>query len=350
MRSRNLLGLAVLFIGAITLSHFATDTHAVGYHNFFRRLYYLPIVLGSFAYGARGGVGLALAAAVSYAPHAFFAMHRDPAPTVDKALEIALFLVIGLLTGWLVDREREARRRLERSLQEREELETQLIRAGRLSALGELVAGVAHEIRNPLASISGSAQALATEFDEDHRKYPIVQIMNREIERLERVVKTFLDFARPSPPARARVDLRSLAEHAHDLLASAPERESVDFEVDGPNIWVEGDRDQLTQVLLNLGLNAVRAVGESEAPRVRFEVERRRIGESDWACVTVRDNGPGISEELVEQVFDPFFTTYDDGTGLGLSISNRIIEAHDGIIEVESMPNGTAFIVCLEEI
>lgn len=348
MRPRVQITVALAIVVATTGFHFLTDPHAVEFHNFYRRLYYLPIVLGAFAYGTRGGIGVALAATAAYAPHAFFAAHRDPSPTVDKALEIVLFIVIGALTGWLVDRERGARRRLERSLEERERLETQLIRAGRLSALGELVAGVAHEVRNPLASIKGSADAIADEFDETHRKHRLVQIMQDEIERLERVVSKFLDFARPSTPVREPVDLLDISRQAANLAKSAPGAERTTIEVVGEPLRIDADSDQLLQVVLNLVLNAVRAVSDTTDPKITVTVLQRATDAQRRACIRVDDNGPGIPDEMREQIFDPFFTTFDDGTGLGLSISNRIAEAHDGFIDVESSPSGSTFWLCFE--
>ena len=145
----------------ITLAHYTTDSHDIAYHNVFRRLYYVPVVLAAFGWGLRGGLAVATLASLAYIPHAFFLEHHhDPAPAVDKILEIVLYLVVGAMTGWLVGRERRAVSRLEHLLEERAELEQELVRAGKLSALGELLAGVAHEIRNPLASIMGAAEAL----------------------------------------------------------------------------------------------------------------------------------------------------------------------------------------------
>ncbi len=349
MTSKPLIGIALVLVAAVTTFHYLTDPHAIEFHNFYRRLYYLPIVIGAFAYGLRGGLGVSIVAGAAYVPHAFFSAHRDPSPAVDKGLELVLFVVIGALTGWLVDRERQARKRLEKSLEERTALETQLIRAGRLSALGELVAGVAHEIRNPLASIKGSADAIASEFDPDHRKYPMVEILGREIERLERVVSSFLDFARPAEPTRDPVDLKLVVARAVELMKSSPDAENVVVEVDGDSLLVAGDADQLVQVTLNIGLNAMRAAASADHPTVTLQVDRREIGGNLRACIVVTDNGPGISEDAMEQVFDPFFTTYEDGTGLGLSISNRIVEAHGGFIDVRASPSGAEFLICLEE-
>lgn len=350
MRPRVQIIVGLVLVATITLFHHLTDPHAIEFHNFYRRLYYLPIVLGAFAYGLRGGVGVAAAAAIAYIPHAFLVAHRDPSPDVDKALEIVLFLLIGSLTGWLVDRERAARRRLERSLDERERLETQLIRAGRLSALGELVAGVAHEIRNPLASIKGSADAVADEFDETHRKYKLVQIMQREIERLERVVAKFLDFASPSPPLRTELDLLDLCERTAELARSGAGAEHVAITTAGESIVIEGDADQLHQVALNLALNAVRAVQGQAEPTVEIAATWRDTPSGRAPAIRVTDNGDGIPAEQLEQIFDPFFTTFDDGSGLGLSISNRIAEAHGGFIDVSSGPQGSTFWVCLEPV
>lgn len=346
---------ALVLIVVVTIFHYITDPHAVEFHNVYRRLYYIPIVLAAFAYGLRGGIGAAVLASLAYMPHAFFMAHRDPSPALDKALEMILYVGIGGLTGWLVGRQKEILRALERSLEERDALEESLVRAGKLSALGQLTSGLAHEIRNPLASIMGSAESLAEEFDEEHRKHRLAQVMLKEIDRLNSVVDDFLAFARPGEPEDGEADLAKVVEEVGELTEPQARSEEVEVSVDlEADRWlVRADAGQVSQVVLNLFLNAYQAFGRADfdtahRPRVEVAAEGRTVGGRDFACLIIRDNAGGIPAELRDRIFDPYFTTRDEGTGLGLSVSSRIVEAHEGFIdlEVDEEAGTTTFFVC----
>ncbi|MGM0557224.1 MAG: sensor histidine kinase [Myxococcota bacterium] len=347
--------LAVALLGVIATSafHYWTDSSAVEFHNVYRRLYYIPIVLAAFSHGVAGGLGVAALACLAYTPHAFFMTHGSPSPAIDKGLEMVLYMGIGGLTGWLVQRQVQIQHALERSLMERDELEESLVRAGKLSALGRLTSGLAHEIRNPLASIMGSAESLADEFDESHRKYRLSRVMLKEINRLNDVVSDFLSFARPNRPERRPVDPIQVA-HEVVALTSARARDAdvrVSVEPETGIREVEGDANQLSQVILNILLNAYEALETSQQPRRVTIVETRRtLGDRRYYCLGIQDNGPGIPGEEVDRIFDPYFTTRDEGTGLGLSISSRIVETHGGFIDVETPDKGgTIFWICLPE-
>lgn len=325
---------ALLCMVAITAGHYTTGAHSVVVHNLFRRLYYLPVVLFAFAFGLRGGLAAAVATCLAYAPHAFWmsAHHRDPAPSADKAFEMALYLVVGGLTGLLVDRQRRVQARLEHALSERDALSAELVRAGKLSALGEMVAGVAHEVRNPLASILAAAEGLQSVVGPAHPRRKLVDLQLTEIDRLSKVVTRFLAFAKPTAPGRAWVDLEERATAAAALLG--PHQSAVTFDPSLKDATVRADPDQLLQILLNLALNAVQAMTDAgRSPRVRMLAEMRSIAGTPHLCIGVRDFGPGIPAAAVEQVFDPFFSTKSSGTGLGLSVSSRLMEAHGGFLQ-----------------
>lgn len=349
-QAKRLIGATLVLWLAVTIVHYMTDHHAIEFHNVYRRLYYLPIVLAAFAYGWRSGLLSALACSLAYLPHAFFLPHhhRDPAPTIDKLLEIVLYLVVGGLTGWLVERQRQVQRSLERSLDERDALQAQLVRAGKLSALGELSSGLAHELRNPLASIMGSAEALASEFEPTHRKHRIAQLMLREIDRLNRVVSNFLAFARPATPTLKTIDLHEVVSHVRELVEHQPEASQLDWQIElqPGQLVVNADPDQIEQVILNLVLNlaqAMRAMPDTAPQRVRIYETTRPLGQHTSRALAIEDNGPGISPQDLEHIFDPYFTTRHEGSGLGLSISHRIMESHGGYLDAQSHPGETTF-------
>ncbi len=331
---------AVALIAAITAFHYLTHSHEVAFHNVYRRLYYLPIVLAAFASGRWGALAAALTVCLAYAPHAFFLAHHDPAPTVDKLLEMILYLSVGGLTGHLVEQQRRAQRALAAEVQTRAALERQLIRAGRLSALGHLTSGLAHEIRNPLASILAAAETLSADFPPPHRKHRIAHLLLHEIHRLDRVVSDFLRFARPQDAARAPLDLQPLVREVFDLVSPSALAANITLHpLDAP-AHVTGDRDQLAQVILNLALNAIQAIQAADLPsaNLRARVEDRTLAGAPYRCLAIEDDGPGIPPDLHEDIFNPYFTTRPEGSGLGLSLASRIVEAHGGFIDLDAAP------------
>jgi two-component system sensor histidine kinase PilS (NtrC family) len=227
-------------------------------------------------------------------------------------------------------------------------MERELRRSERLAAVGELSASIAHEIRNPLAAISGSIQVMAgnspKRADESQR---LMEIVVREVDRLDRLISDFLAFARPGEP---RIELVALEELVTEVLAmfeaSRPERVSIEQRLH-PGLGVHADPGQLRQVLWNLLVNAAQAMPqggivriEARPSRGRLPQEGRSAGRMDeqkpvWAEITVLDQGAGIPKELVDRVFDPFFTTKAGGTGLGLAIVHRVIAEHRGVVRVE---------------
>lgn len=246
-----------------------------------------------------------------------------------------MYIGIGLLAGWLVDRRERVRRELEASILRRDQLETRLVRAGKLSALGDLTAGLAHEIRNPLASILGSAEALADEFGPEHRKHKMAKLLLKEINRLSGVVTGFLEFARPSDLEVELVDVSEVLEEVVRLTAHVGKGARLSVEISVGNMRIKADRNQFAQVLLNLLLNAYQAVEKVDNAKVRVISRTRSAGGETYLCLGVVDDGPGIEDERVERVFEPYFTGRPDGTGLGLSISSIIMERHGGFLDYE---------------
>ena len=235
------------------------------------------------------------------------------------------------------------------------EMEEKLRRSERLSAVGQLAAGLAHEIRNPLASLSGAIELLSADQPEaDSSTRRLTQIVWRETARLDRLVGDFLAYARPGPGRVEPVALRELVDEMQELLA-AGEHPDVELVVELPaSLSALGNPDQLRQILWNLILNAV----QSEPCDGRVVVRARRLPaplrvadgpeHASSLEVEIQDRGQGIPAELLERVFEPFFTTKPKGTGLGLATVHRIVEAHDGELTLSSVPGqGTTVRVIL---
>lgn len=221
---------------------------------------------------------------------------------------------------------------------EKKELELQLARAERLSELGEMAAGIAHEIKNPLYSIKGSAEIISEDFKECDKKYNIVKIMISEIDRLNNLINEFLMFARPKEPTFIETDLYDLIRKTLEIVKFKFSKSDKIIEfVTNKNISsCHVDPEQVKQVLINIIFNALEAVYNNDNGYIKINI----MENCSNVIVDVIDNGPGISEGCIEKIFTPFFSTKDSGVGLGLSISQKLIESNNGKISVTNNRNG----------
>jgi len=230
----------------------------------------------------------------------------------------------------------------------REEIErlhrTQVSRAEHLATLGELAAGLAHEIRNPLAGIAGVIEIIGRDLPSTSPARAVVKDVRLEIVQINRILTDLLETARPHPPQVCLSDLNTTVEHAVMLARQQVLSKPIKIELQkAPDLpEVEHDSGQIHQVLLNLLLNAVQAM--EDGGTVLVEIGSR----GDCASVVVSDNGRGISPQHLPNIFRPFYTTKGNGTGLGLSLARRIVEEHHGRIEVSSeVGKGSKFEVVL---
>ncbi|MCK4847034.1 MAG: PAS domain S-box protein, partial [Deltaproteobacteria bacterium] len=248
-------------------------------------------------------------------------------------------------------------------------LEEELRRDDRLKALGELSAAIAHEIRNPLASISGSVQVLREELSADaltgDRRH-LMEIVVRETERLNALITDFLLFAKPADGKTESFDVAEVIGETVKVFSNSPEAAGIDIRTlpepedkdDIQSAFVDGNRRQLSQVFWNLLLNASISMKDLNSGKIegssKLTVSKKTIrGGGEVALegsieIAITDSGKGIAPENIERIFDPFFSTRELGTGLGLSLAHRIIESHGGRIEVTSeLGTGTTFKVIL---
>ena len=227
-----------------------------------------------------------------------------------------------------------------------------LRRADRLSSLGLLTAGLAHEIRNPLVAIRTFTQLLPERYDDAEFREVFQGLALKEVDRICGLINDLLNFARPSRPNIAEENLHEVVDGVARILENQAKDRNVkiarEFSADLPKAWI--DREQLKQVFMNLILNAIQAMRDGGSLVIATRVSSDGDGNSSRPCVQVeiRDTGIGIPEENLERIFDPFFTNKDGGSGLGLSISHQIIQEHGGRILVRSrIKEGTSFFVNL---
>jgi two-component system sensor histidine kinase HydH len=213
--------------------------------------------------------------------------------------------------------------------------EAQLIRSEKLAALGQLAAGFAHEIRNPLTSINILIHSLMEKsFDKAHHREDL-RVIEEEIQRINNIVDQFLQFAKPVPPLFKNVHILPVVEETLQLLKPQIEKQRISLQRDLqalPSLIM--DREQMKQAILNLLLNAIQAMPEGGVLRLNGQV----LEDNRWIQLSIQDSGMGIAPEDMKKLFDPFFSTKEGGVGLGLSIAHRIIDQHRGKIEIRSVP------------
>lgn len=217
-----------------------------------------------------------------------------------------------------------------------------LIRAAKLAVVGEMAATMAHEVRTPLGILRSSAQMLERESHLSPRGQEMVQYVVSETDRLNRLVSTLLEAARPSPPEFAPRDVHAIIEHALELLTQRADRRQITLvvELQANPATLVCDGEQLTQVILNLVLNALQILPEEATIVVRTATAAEHL------VIEVADNGPGVPPDIRPRIFDPFFTTREGGVGLGLTVVQQIVTAHGGTITVRESSHGGACFRC----
>lgn len=336
-----------LVIVLITVLHFLTPLDKVVWHEIYQRLYYIPIIASALLFGLRGGLAASIFTTVVYSPHVFLHwQHGHFDYSINQYAEIVIFNTVGGVMGALGDRLKQARERAERSAEERQraydELQKtfeQLLQAEKLTSLGELSAGIVHEVRNPLGAIKGAVEILEDGLAENSPRREFAGLAKKEVERLDKLVGEFLRFARPATLSVEPNDLNEIVESVISLVENQAAAQAVsvakDLDENLPEVSVDGE--QIKQVLLNLAINSLQAMPAGG------ELLFRTFEKDGFSVVEVEDSGAGIDEKISAKIFDPFFTTKEKGVGLGLSIAHKIAGQHGGNIAVESRNGNTVF-------
>jgi two-component system sensor histidine kinase PilS (NtrC family) len=221
-------------------------------------------------------------------------------------------------------------------------LQDQMRQREKLAAIGQLAAGIAHEIRNPLAGISGSIQLLSTDAQNpDDQK--LMKIILKEIDRLNNLITEFLDYSKPEQRPDQKIDLALVMNDVIQNIKASPQTpKNLELVLQVNSGSILGYADKLKQAFLNISMNAVQAMLNNEAPKLTIKLETF----GDEVVLSIKDNGSGMPEEVKKRIFEPFFTTKPKGTGLGLAITHKVLESHQAQIQIHSeMGVGTEFIL-----
>ncbi len=338
-----------MLVATITILHFTTSIERRYLHQIYQRSYYIPIVLAGYWFEITGGLATALSLTVLFIVHISRDWSHHPDYSFQQYAEIPMYLVIAVLVGYLSKLQRKTRERLEKASAETaaaykklNEAFDQLRHADRLASLGQLAAGIAHEIKNPLGSIQGAVDILGQGMRAEDPKYEFAQIARNEVSRLDRLAGEILQFSKPAPPRQMKTDPRDIIDAACRLVADQARQQEIDLKqrIEATAVLIFVDPEQTKQVLINILINAIQA--QSKGGRIDIE---GHVEAGEW-ITSIQDAGPGIGSEQLEKIFDPFFTTKREGTGLGLSISYQLVKNNGGRIWATSKPgHGACFFV-----
>jgi signal transduction histidine kinase len=343
----------LLIVVAVGLLHTFTPIDRGVLHDIYRRVSYLPIVMAALLFGIRGGLLLAACTSIAFIPHLRHFYHLGPSAYLSELPEVLLYFGAGILVGAIAGKEQKLRikyqdlsRRLEKSYKklstqtgELVAAEEQLRASQKLSALGQLSASLAHEVKNPLASIRGAIEILSDDFPPGHPKHEFSEILLKETSRLSNTVEEVLRFSRNQQPGPERISLEPLSqvlERVATLLDNKFRKKNIvlnrNLAPDVDNFMVNGDK--MAQVFINLLLNSCESMDNNGT------IEVQAGSEDGQLLISFADNGPGIPVAERENIFTPFYSTRKEGTGLGLAISSRIVESYGGSIRVGSRKQG----------
>lgn len=318
--------LKIIFLFAsvltITLCYYVTELRAHHYHLIYQGVYFLPIMLAGFWFGLRGGLGTSLSITLLYLPFTVMYWEGFSAGDFNNVIETVLYNAVGVILGILRDRERAGQRRLR-------EFEG-------LASIGKAVSALAHDLKAPLIAIGGLSRSVLKSLEKDGPSRKKMDVIIEETQRLEYMVREMLDFSRPLELRRSRGDINQVISQSLRIVADAAEKRKVKVQIHSSKDLspISFDPPRMKQVFINLLVNAIEASSEGGTVSVHKCQKRKQL------IIDVSDSGCGIPIDKKEEIFSPFFTTKEDGTGLGLPIAKKIVEAHQGHLDVLENPEG----------
>jgi signal transduction histidine kinase len=342
-----------ILLATVLIDH----TAEVGINSSYYPIYYLPVVTAALYYGPWATLMWTALASAAYSSYLYPAL-QDYDLTTSGYDELVLRIMFFFMAAMLVNRFAQESRRQTRLYQDLagqlaetnrklKQAQAEARRSERLAALGQLSAGLAHEIRNPLGVIKGSAEILTQKLEGGNElAQELAGYISTEVNRLSTLVTQFLNFARPLHPEPHPADIASLLnrvlKNVSEHWKGKPVQIEREYASDLPLVPL--DESLCEQALINLVQNAHEAMEESGGT-LRAEIKQERQNDVDGVLVRLTDNGPGVPNAIREEIFNPFVTTKKTGVGLGLSIVSQIIDGHHGTIRVEKGPQGGASFV-----
>lgn len=349
--TRDAAGIGLL-IALISFLHYSTDIALAYFHDIYKILYYIPIILAAFRFGVRGGLAASITVSLIYTPHVTSDWGGHVGVMVNRFVEMIIYNVVAFITGKLVENERAERLRyervarelqesyekLQRQSEEMAEIEEQLRLYDRLAILGELTASLAHEVRNPLGAIQGAAEILRDEYPDNGRHREFVELLLKDVERINEVIENYLGLVSTSTAKTRQFNIADATRTVARILQVKARKEQKVLRLRVPEkpILVSGDENRYRQVVLNLVINALAAVEPGGHVHVLMAVDDSQP--PGTVEITVQDDGVGIPPDQLDKVFKPFYTTRPGGTGLGLAISRRIAQGYGWDLSLESEP------------
>ena len=321
--------IAILVVGISSL-HYGTDNSHRYLHIFYRELYFLPIVLAAFWFGLRGALATSLTITILFIPFTLTHWQNLSPDDFSLAMDKLLYNIVAVILGLLADRERIQHGRM--------------LAAENLAGVGKAVAAVAHDIKTPLIAIGGFTSSVQKKLKKDDPNYGKLDIVIGETRRLENMVKEMLDFSRPLELDRSQADINEMIQESIAVVSEASESSKVQIHMHFSNDLppVSFDVMRMKQALINLLMNAIQASPEGETVTVSTYQKSSYVG------IDLSDNGCGIPPGQKEKIFAPFCTTKKGGTGLGLPVTKKIIQAHDGRLELlDNGERGVTFRILL---
>ncbi len=296
----------------ITMLHYFTRRGDIHLHVVYRELYFLPIILAGFWFGLRGGIATSLVIVLLYLPFIIVKPSGVSGHDFANILQVSVFAGAGVLIGWLRDRElaeQEKRRKSEA-----------------LAAMGKAVSCIAHDMKTPLMAIGGFTRQVLRRMKPENSIVNKLTLVMEQVDRLERLVKDMLVFAKPLDLEFSKGDINALVRGIAVVAEEKASRHGVRLALEllEDSVLLDFDKFRLEQAVMNLITNAIEASPDGG------EVMVRTAKEKEWFIIEILDQGCGIPEHEGKDIFNPFFTTKKEGTGLGLPIVKKILKAHDG--------------------
>jgi signal transduction histidine kinase len=365
----------LILVIIISVLHYITPTMKWQYHLVYMQSYFIPILIAAFQFGIRGGLGVAIAVSILYLPHIMLHWGGLVENNLLRFMQVVIYNIIGFLTGLKAQREKEETLKYKNTAAQLEgsvntikqqsdklvELEEQLRQTDRLAVIGELTSSLAHEVRNPLGSIRGAVEIIIAENTSKNKKTEFSKILVDETERMTTVLENYLSFGKKKKQQESEYVLQEIIQNVILMLSTQARKRGIEILSSVPNnpILLQGDSNDLWQILMNITLNAHQAIIDegkitiklSETDNRKSETGNEHTALTEYDRIiklTISDTGPGISNDDLEKIFKPFYTTKVNGSGLGLAIVKRIADSNNWVIDVNSTKNsGTKFVMII---